>query len=184
MITEVLEKCSNCGGKIDPMLIYTCPRCGEVLCENCDCLCDDLKKPLEEVFEEDIKKEITRFEDGHTEKLPKGSPFTEIDFPNPLIKGVMKVSENMLEDLSTKEARRLKEHFNDIANGRDEKEGLIEGVDLNLYEVGTLLENISLDYHTTPIGNTVEKERLFKLYNQMAKHYNKVIGGHVITEHL
>lgn len=59
---------------------------------------------------------------------------------------------------------------------------LLGGADLNLQEVGVLLENTSLEYHEVDPKNTIERNRLAKLYIDLAKHYNKVIGSQVIKE--
>lgn len=59
--------------------------------------------------------------------------------------------------------------------------GLIGGADLNLDEVGTLLENISLDYYDTSDTDLGRKNVLSKQYGELATHYNKILGSEVIT---
>lgn len=59
--------------------------------------------------------------------------------------------------------------------------GLIGGADLNLQEVGVLLENICLEYYSTPNIDLGKKNTLSKQYTDLAIHYNKILGDNIIT---
>lgn len=62
-----------------------------------------------------------------------------------------------------------------------EEVGLVGGADLNLYEVGTMIENITIDYYTTDFRDIPQKAKLRKLYQDLAAHFNRMMGLPILS---